>query len=684
MFNTDKLNLYIPAILFILSHIIILSVYIISILTTSALIYNYYKFYNIINIDFLLLTIIISCLSFGAMLTVNNYYYPNSIFAIFSINKNYIFNLFFIFYFLAYSWLIINLLSIFIYFYKYQYFYFTKISLIILLFAISQDNNIFNYKNYNIKQPNIILLSIDSLRFDYLQKMPALNNIIKNAVNFTNAYTPLGRSYPALHSLLSGMHPKNSGIRFNLIDLNNNQSNKFLLPNILKTQGYQSIYFSDSNQFHLVNKSWGYDHIVTPTQGIYEHILPNINDLPWSNLISSWPISRYLFPYSFANPIAHYVYTPNVYTELILTSIQKLFLSSKPALIHINFEAAHWPYMHADFNNQHYTANTRYTKCLIKLDQQIKNILLYFKKFNLLENTILFIISDHGEAFSLYNDRDTQKELFIANKKLLKLYPKQPLFKPHNGSYLSYATSGGHGTDVLSSSQYRIVMAAKNFHTDLLPNKNININSPVTLMDIYPTITQWLNIQHPKTDGLSLDPLIKQQPHAKLIFKKRPIYLETGLMFPYLQADDLKNNNIINIIIQKWLDTYYINAKNLMLLQPQVVNKLLKTKQHAVLLDNYLLTHLPANANLFWSIKNISQKNNLKLKSHCDFWSYLDKTKKHIFCGKYQYLPQRFILLNKTTGQWSIKKNLYNHPNNKIYKNHYKLLKNFYNHEILY
>lgn len=230
--------------------------------------------------------------SYFLILVINNHYYPNSAFAL----KNFFNNQFCLsildsklLFLFAIIYTVLSLLIGFINlmkpYMKNNFSILISLLLIVIYLVFDRINlqyhqifNNNNNKNIN-KNPNIVLLTIDSLRFDFINKINAVKNssydipnFINNSVSFNNAYTPLARSFPALYSILSGNYPTDENIRFNLVKQGNIKFNQ-LLPNILKQNDYETLYATDSNQFHIINEDWGYNHLITPKQGVYEQFI---------------------------------------------------------------------------------------------------------------------------------------------------------------------------------------------------------------------------------------------------------------------------------------------------------------------------------------------------------------------------------------------------------------------------
>ncbi len=79
----------------------------------------------------------------------------------------------------------------------------------------------------NQKFPNIVLMSIDSLRPDILgingfspSVTPNLDSLLRGMHVFDDAITPIARTHAALVSIFTGQYPKSHGLRFNIAPRN--------------------------------------------------------------------------------------------------------------------------------------------------------------------------------------------------------------------------------------------------------------------------------------------------------------------------------------------------------------------------------------------------------------------------------------------------------------------------------
>ncbi|HEY4492751.1 MAG TPA: sulfatase-like hydrolase/transferase, partial [Acidobacteriota bacterium] len=71
-------------------------------------------------------------------------------------------------------------------------------------------------------KPNILLITIDTLRADHLgcygsksNASPVLDQFAKEGLRFEHAYTAVPLTLPSHASILSGLYPRNHGIRDN-------------------------------------------------------------------------------------------------------------------------------------------------------------------------------------------------------------------------------------------------------------------------------------------------------------------------------------------------------------------------------------------------------------------------------------------------------------------------------------
>ena len=99
-------------------------------------------------------------------------------------------------------------------------------------------------------QPNVILIGLDSLRSDIVfpeasvEKTPHLKDFMSGAVGFSNAMTPLARTFPSMTSILTGRRPHSTGAIINLLPRDLVREGD-TLPRVLGRAGYNTAYATD-------------------------------------------------------------------------------------------------------------------------------------------------------------------------------------------------------------------------------------------------------------------------------------------------------------------------------------------------------------------------------------------------------------------------------------------------------
>jgi len=433
-------------------------------------------------------------------------------------------------------------------------------------------------------KPNIIIIGIDSLRPSALTYFgakksytPTIDKFLKSSTVFTHSLTPLARTSPAWGSILTGDYPKKLNFRYNLT----NPAELTLretLPNILKKQGYYTLYSTDDRTFNQINYQFGFDKIIAPEMGFNNLLFSQINDFPLSNLIMNLPLSHYLFPFNYANRATIPTYRPDTYNNA-LKKVIKNTPENKPLLLSVNFTIAHWPYYYANLvetkNNHDNNLNEQlYYQTLPIADAQFSALMKTLKAQGLLDNAFVILLSNHGDAFGKPGDRVTQPQNFI---------PKQAT---PPAVFYTDKFAHGYGTDVLSLTQYHTVLAAQYFNgkKQFVGNKN----SVVSLIDVTPTILDFLNIKS-KYDrqGESLLPLINTRREFNL---PRSIFIESGFNSPPVLSAIPK----VNEVLRQGLKYYQILPDSgYLIIKPSYTNKIIASKNRAIISSPWMLAFYP-------------------------------------------------------------------------------------------
>ncbi len=172
----------------------------------------------------------------------------------------------------------------------------------------------------------------------------------------------------------------------------------------------------------------------------------------------------------------------------------------KPTLLITHLCLPHYPYAWAGLSIKKVTIH-HYQAALSRADQQFHDFMVMLKENNFLEHSIVVLLSDHGEAVEIPGDRITSPDLFIPGEKNKKAII--PHFYPPSAMHEQVDMSGGHGTDVLGLSQYHTVLAFQTF--GIKPNQVKTVTGVVSLMDIKPTLLDYLDLPFGRSNGDSLE-----------------------------------------------------------------------------------------------------------------------------------------------------------------------------------
>ncbi len=341
-------------------------------------------------------------------------------------------------------------------------------------------------------KPNVILIGIDSLRPDFLSffgnetMTPWFDRFLNDATVFSETVTPLARTFPSWSSILTGAYPRQNGVRFNLAqqqDLNFSHS----LPMILRAHGYATVFATDETRFSNIDKNFGYDQIITPPMGLNDFLIGTFNDFPLSNLLVNTRVGQWLFPHSYANRPVYVTYEPDSFIHLLTPALQQK--RDQPLFLTVHFCLTHHPYLWAGLAANRYGIRERYEASVKRVDKQIQSFFTLLKRYHYLDNAIVVLLSDHGEALELPGDRITESENFLRSRQS----PSVPKFYPPSAAHEHVNQSAGHGTDVLGLSQYHTLLAFKSYGQHW--QKAGVHTGVVSLLDIKPTVLEILGIQ---------------------------------------------------------------------------------------------------------------------------------------------------------------------------------------------
>ncbi|MFC1572319.1 sulfatase [Candidatus Eisenbacteria bacterium] len=242
-------------------------------------------------------------------------------------------------------------------------------SALLILVAFSLAISGLSCNGNNGTPPNILLISVDTLRPDRLgyaghdrNTSPNIDVLAREGVVFPNAYSVSGWTLPSMATILTGLYPKDHGARDLHWGLNETVPT---LASILQEHGFESR---------------GYvSHIVlTPEYGFGK----GFTELDHSVLEDGDP---------------HEMATSEELTNLAL---QGLGVIKEPFFVWVHYFDPHFDYLRHDRWSSFGTSDIdRYDQEIAFTDHHIGRLLEFLRQKGLYDNTIIIFTSDHGEEF---------------------------------------------------------------------------------------------------------------------------------------------------------------------------------------------------------------------------------------------------------------------------------------------
>ncbi len=400
---------------------------------------------------------------------------------------------------------------------------FLIIGLSFLMIAKCKESAVFAPSNSN-SRPNVLIFATDSLRPQsisyngYFRKTPNIDKLFSRGVNFLNAKTSMGRTLPTWTSIFTSTYPPDHKMRHMFPSKKDLETNWTTIVDLFNQNGYYTAVVSDFAGDIFPSVRYGFQRITSPSMDVQNILKQRCQEIQYflmGFLIN--PIGRTIFPEICGmtlNKDPWYVTQDT--KKAIKTSIKK----NKPFFI-LHFSSNnHFPYItkhpyYKYYSKKKYYGRPKYglSSDIIKtfleaevtpgeqeqvvnlydnaaklFDDNLGEILHYFKKCKIEKNTIIVIMSDHGE--NLYEE--------------------------------NYGAA--HGVHLLGAYATNMVFG---IYSPLEDFKGIKIKETVRDIDIAPTLLDMVKIEIPKSfRGTSLLPVIRGGEFAGL-----PAYMETGIWY---------------------------------------------------------------------------------------------------------------------------------------------------------
>ena len=355
-------------------------------------------------------------------------------------------------------------------------------------------------------RPHVILLGIDSLRLDQVSRFGGtgltkhLDQFLAQADIVRDTTTPVARTFPSWTAILTARSPNLTGARFNLALRDVVKVNP-TLGDILRGAGYRTVYSTDEVRFANFDETYGFDQVVTPPIGAADFVLGSYNELPLVTVVANSRLGRWLFPYSYANRGAATLFQPKTYISRLEHEVS---FNEGPTLFVAHLTASHWPYYVSDtpfgvvYEETGSDDRPMYRIGLKTADEMFGALVALLERKGALENAIVVVLSDHGEALALPNDTLLNNESIVTGL-------RAPLL----------VTDFGHGQSVLSPVQYQVLLGFRSFGAAAgFEARGRDLGGGATVEDIAPTLLDLLHVPAGllAPTGLSFAPLLRAEP----------------------------------------------------------------------------------------------------------------------------------------------------------------------------
>ena len=413
--------------------------------------------------------------------------------------------------------------------------------------------------NYNdsagqkTNKKNVFIIGIDSLNTNILsdKHTPFISDFIKNSTYLPNSYTHIARTFPSWMSILTGNYPATNKARFNLTDFDT-LSTKESLPYYLKKVGYTNYFSLDERRFSHIDHRLFFDKTIGPPATLGEFIFSKLLDIPLLVITADLTFFNFLMPQLHDTRAAWQTYSPLKYNEKLKKSIN---IDSSPIFLASHFTLPHWPYKTSHNKTNKKGLYEKYIESVELADNQVKDLIDFLSDSRLLENSVLFILTDHGESFARVEDMPKDSEALV--------------------------NLAGHGTSIVSHPQFNVLVSFKEYiNGNEVKHKNINSNLNYALSDITPSILDILGLEHNIAfDGNSIFKVTKQRSFP-IESSLKPMFNKSG------------NINLSGTVAQN-ANLFEISSSGQLIIKNELYPKLIKEKQRGVIHDKWQLSIYP-------------------------------------------------------------------------------------------
>lgn len=398
------------------------------------------------------------------------------------------------------------------------------ILLLSLLLVIKFDVSPINHKKNENPHPvpNVLIFATDSLRPQsisyngYFRKTPNIDGLFSKGINFLNAKSSLARTLPSWTSIFTSMFPPDHRIRHMFSPKEDLQKKWVTLIDVLNKHDYYTAVFSDFAGDMFSSIDFGFQEINVPEIHIRNVLKQRSQEFHYFLLgFILNPIGRRLFPEIAGMSLNK---DPWYLTTATKKSIKKSIKKNKPFFILYFSSSNHFPYVTKYPYYKTYIPKNYYGRHKYGLSFEVLGSFLEEKPA---ADEIQYVVSHYDNAAKLFDDNLGEMLRFLKKCQVEK--NTIIIIMSDHGESLYEGNYGlGHGDHLLGPYSNNMVFGIyspwENF-------KGRRIEKTVRDIDIAPTILDLLNMKIPGSfRGHSLVPVLRGAD-----FPGYPAYMETGL-----------------------------------------------------------------------------------------------------------------------------------------------------------
>lgn len=399
------------------------------------------------------------------------------------------------------------------------------VAFLILLFCllIMIKFNVSPISNKNPRPaPNVLIFATDSLRPQsisyngYFRKTPNTDRLFSKGINFLNAKSSLARTLPSWTSILTSMFPPDHRIRHMFPPKKDLQKKWVTLIDVLNKHDYYTVVISDFAGDMFSSIDYGFQEINVPEINIRNVLKQRSQEFHYFLLgFILNPPGRMLFPEIAGMSLNK---DPWYLTTTAKKSIKKSIKKNKPFFIVYFSSSNHFPYVTKYPYYKTYTPRNYYGRHKYGLSSEV---LASFLEEKPAKDEIKYVISHYDNAVKLFDD-NLGKILHFLKQCQIEKNTIIIIMSDHGESLYEENYGLGHGDHILGPYSNNMVFG---IYSPFENFKGRRIKKTVRDIDIAPTLLNLLNMEIPDSfRGYSLLPVMRGAD-----FPGYPAYMETGL-----------------------------------------------------------------------------------------------------------------------------------------------------------